>query len=347
MNEAARSAVANRSGDRMSSFCKVSWILLISTALAATNTVAQSDQQGSPVNITPRPANRERNLAAAPRANIRVDTTLVPIPVAVTDPLSRFVTGLDKQDFRLYEDKVEQEIVQLSSEDVPLSVGLVFDTSGSMGEKLSWSRQAVAQFMKTANPEDEFFLVEFNDRPNIAVGFTSDAGQIQDRLTNTQAKGRTALLDSVYMAISHMKKAHNPRKAVLIISDGGDNSSRYTETELKNVTRESDVQLYVVGIYERPDLRERTTEEAHGPDLLRTLAERSGGRSFEVGNLADLPDVAAKIGLELRNEYVLYYSPKNLARDGRYRRVQVKLVKKPGLPPLNAAFRTGYFAPKL
>jgi VWFA-related protein len=215
-----------------------------------------------------------------------------------------------------------------------------------MGEKLSKSRQAVAQFMKTANPEDEFFLVEFNDRPNIAVGFTASADEIQNHLIYTKAKGRTALLDSVFMAMSQMKKAHNPRKAILIISDGGDNSSRYTERELKNVSRESDVQIYVIGIYEAPNLRERTPEEAGGPDLLDALAGQTGGRSFEVANLADLPDVAEKIGVELRNEYVLYYSPKNPARDGKYRRVQVKLVKKAGLPPLTTAFRSGYYAPK-
>ena len=290
--------------------------------------------------------NRPGSAETGPRANIRIDTTLVPIPVAVTDPLCRFVTGLDKRDFRLFEDKVEQQITQFSDEDVPISVGIVFDTSGSMGEKLSWSRHAVAQFMKTANPEDEFFLVEFNDRPTIAVGFTSIPEEIQNRLTFTRANGRTALLDSTYMAVNQMKKARNPRKAILIISDGGDNSSRYTEQELRNAVRESDVQIYVIGIYELPGVRERTTEEALGPDLLKALADQTGGRAFEVANLTDLPDVAAKIGVELRNEYVLYYSPKNLSRDGKYRRVQVKLVKKAGLPPLRTAFRTGYFAPK-
>ena len=330
-------------GPAMQISSKVSLIMVI--ALVASNTVAQANDEEPAVTITPRATSQAANREPAPRANIRVDTTLVPIPVAVTDPLTRYVTGLEKEDFRLYEDKVEQKIVQLSSEDVPLSVGVVFDTSGSMGEKLAWSRQAVAQFMKTANPDDEFFLIEFNDRPNIAVGFTSASEDIQNRLTNTQAKGSTALLDSVYMAMHQMKKARNPRKAILIISDGGDNSSRYTERELKNLARESDVQVYVMGIFERPDMRDRTAEEAHGPELLATVAEQSGGRSFEVANPADLPDVAARIGIELRNEYVLYYSPRNASRDGKYRRVQVKLVKKPGLPPLSVAFRTGYYAP--
>ena len=321
-------------------------------SVAQQSVAQQSDVNPDPsqpvVSITPRV--REKSPEASPsiaerRADIRVDTTLVLIPVTVTDPMSRFVTGLDKDNFKLYEDKVEQDISQFSSEDAPLSVGIVFDTSGSMGAKLQKSRQAVAQFMKTANPQDEFFLIEFSDRPEIVQGFTKETEEIQNRLTFTQSKGRTALLDGVYMAMSQMKKGQNPRKALLIISDGGDNSSRYTETEVKNAVREADVQIYAIGIFEAIGARGRTVEELNGPGLLNELAEQTGGRAFSVENLAELPDVAAKIGIELRNEYVLGYSPKNTTRDGKYRRVQVKLVKTAGLPPLRAMFRTGYYAP--
>ena len=300
------------------------------------------------VSITPRakpPAADPNESITDRRSDIRVDTTLVLIPVAVTDPMSRFVTGLDRENFKVYEDKIEQQISQFSSEDAPLSVGIVFDSSGSMGAKLQRSRQAVAQFMKTANPQDEFFLVVFNDRPELVQSFTKETEEIQNRLTFTQAKGRTALLDGVYMAMSQMKKAHNPRKAILIISDGGDNSSRYTETEVRNAVREADVQIYAIGIFEPVSARGRTTEELNGPGLLTEISEQTGGRHFAVDNLAELPDVAAKIGIELRNEYVLGYSPKNVTRDGKYRRVQVKLVKTAGLPPLKAMFRTGYYAP--
>jgi VWFA-related protein len=303
----------------------------------------------SPIDIKP----RVKGAAAAPttetsidrKANIRVDTTMVLIPVAVTDPMSRFVTGLDKENFKVFEDKIEQVVTQFSSEDAPLSVGIVFDTSGSMGAKLQRSRQAVTQFMKTANPQDEFFLIEFNDRPEMVQTFTSETEEIQNRLTFTQAKGRTALLDGVYLAMNQMKKAHNPRKAILIISDGGDNSSRYTETEVKNAVREADVQIYAIGIFEPIASRGRTVEEMGGPGLLAEMAEQTGGRHFAVDNLAELPDVAAKIGIELRNQYLLGYSPKNATRDGKYRRVQVKLVKTTGLPQLHAMFRTGYYAP--
>lgn len=300
---------------------------------------------GEPINIESRKSASTTGVVASRPSNIRVDKTLVLINVTVTDPLNRFVTGLEKEHFRLYEDKIEQEISQFSSEDAPISIGLVFDTSGSMGSKLQKSRQAAAEFFKTANPSDEFFLVQFNDRPELNVPFTTDTDRVQSALTFTQSRGRTALLDSVYLAMHEMKKAHNPRKALLIISDGGDNNSRYTETEIKNAVREADVQIFAIGIFESMGNRGRTPEEAAGPGLLNELAEQTGGREYAVENIAELPDIAAKIGVELRNEYILGYTPKNRERDGKYRRVQVKLNQPRGLPPLKAYFRLGYYAP--
>ena len=298
----------------------------------------------SKVEITPR-AKKGEAPQDTRRGNIRVESTLVLIPVTVTDPLNRFVTGLERENFRLFEDKSEQKLTHFASEDAPLSVGLVFDTSGSMGSKLDKSRQAVAQFFKTANPEDEFFLIQFNDRPEMVVDFTTHVEEVQNRLTFTQSKGRTALLDAVYMALHKMKKAKNPRKALLIISDGGDNSSRYTESEIKKLVQEADVQIYAIGIFEPTASRGRTPEEMSGPSLLSEIAEQTGGRHFPVDNLNELPDVAAKIGMELRNQYILGYTPTNPGRDGKYRRVQVKLVQPRGLPPLRATWRLGYYAP--
>src|SRR6266481_1596391 len=310
-------------------------LLIASLAWSADSPKVSVDPRAKPGVVAPK----------GPRTDIRVDTTVVLINVTVTDPLNRFVTGLEKENFRLFEDKIEQKIVHFASEDAPLSIGLVFDTSGSMGNKLAKSRQAVAQFFKTANPEDEFFLVQFNDRPELIQDFTTNLEDIQNRLTFTQAKGRTALLDAVYMALHKMKKARNPRKALLIISDGGDNSSRYTESEIKNLVREADVQIYAIGIFEPMASRGRTPEELSGPGLLGEMAEQTGGRHFPVDNLNELPDVAAKIGMELRNQYLLYYSPKNQERDGKYRRVNVTLVQPKGLPPLVARWRPGYYAP--
>jgi Ca-activated chloride channel family protein len=303
---------------------------------------------GGDPNIVPRI--RGKNPEAADsvtdrRATIRVDTNLVQIPVTVTDPRGTFVTGLDKENFKLAEDKLPQEILNFSSEDAPMSIGLVFDTSGSMGPKLQTARKAASEFMKTANPVDEFFLTTFAERPEMVIPFTTSIEEVQNRLMFAQSKGRTALLDGVYLAMNQMKKAHNPRKAILIISDGGDNSSRYTSSEVKNAVREADVQIYGIGIYEGMGNRGRTPEELGGPDLLHMLASLTAGTSFEVGNLRELPDVAMKIAIELRHQYMLSYTSTNKARDGKYRRVEVKMAKVKGLPPLKATFRTGYYAP--
>ncbi len=321
-------------------------VLLIPLSLAYSEEKSGgTPASGAPqVSITPRVRDRAAD-AGRPRSNIRVDTNLVLIPVTVTDPLNRFVTGLEKEHFSLEEDKIQQIISHFASEDAALSVGLVFDTSGSMGSKLQKSRQAASQFFKTANPDDEYFLVQFNDKPELSTGFTTDTAQIQNRLTFTQSKGRTALLDAVYLALHEMKKARNPRKALLILSDGGDNSSRYTESEIKNLVREADVQIYAIGIFEPIAGRGRTAEEMAGPGLLSEIAEQTGGRHYPVENVNDLPDIAAKIGIELRNQYVLGYAPTNQERDGKYRRVKVKVKQPRGLPPLRAFWRLGYYAP--
>jgi Ca-activated chloride channel family protein len=340
----SRICLGVRPGRRLFRFC-AALICVVAPALLSAQTSGGPATSGEPVAVESRKAAGATGVVESRPSNIRVDKTLVLINVTVTDPLNRFVTGLEKEHFRLYEDKIEQTITQFSSEDAPISIGLVFDTSGSMGSKLQKSRQAAAEFFKTANPADEFFLVQFNDRPELTVPFTTDTDRLQSTLTFTQSKGRTALLDSVYLAMHEMKKAHNPRKALLIISDGGDNSSRYTETEIKNAVREADVQIFAIGIFESFGNRGRTPEEAAGPGLLNELAEQTGGREYAVENVAELPDIAAKIGVELRNEYILGYTPKNRERDGKYRRVQVKLNQPRGLPPLRAYFRLGYYAP--
>ncbi len=334
---------------RVGSFGLLASLISVVGLLLAVPVASSADDDKAVIAARAKPSDTAKDTAPVVleqrSGSIRVDTTLVQINVTVTDPLNRFVTGLEKEHFRLFEDKIEQKIRDFSSEDAPLSIGLVFDTSGSMGPKLQKSRQAAVQFFKTANPEDEFFLVEFNDRPELVVPFTADTEDIQNRLAFAQSKGKTALLDGVYMAMNQMKKARNPRKAILIISDGGDNNSRYTESEIKNAVREADVQIYGIGIFEPIGSRGRTPEEQMGPGLLSEVAELTGGRSYNVENLNELADIAAKIGIELRNQYVLYYSSTNQTRDGKYRHVTVKLVQPRGLPPLKAFFRLGYYAP--
>ncbi len=296
------------------------------------------------VKTEPRPKLGAPTAESRPAANLRIDTNLVLVPVSVFDPQNRPVTGLEKEHFRVLDDRVEQTITQFSMDDEPVAVGLVFDISGSMGPKLQKSRQAAAEFFRTANTEDEFFLVEFNDQPKMVVPLTRNAEEIQNQLTWAQSKGRTALLDAIFLSMNEMKKSKKNRKALLIISDGGDNSSRYSESEVRNLVRENDVLIYAIGVFELGGGRMRTTEEAAGPGLLNELCEQTGGRHLP-SDVSELPDIAAKIGVELRNRYVLGYSPTSQVRDGRYHTLQVKVVPPKGLPALRPYFRRGYYAP--
>jgi Ca-activated chloride channel homolog len=274
-----------------------------------------------------------------------VDTTLVLIPATVTDPSNRYLLGLQKQDFHLFEDGVEQTITHFSGEDAPLSVGLVFDLSASMGDKLRTSREAALQFLKTMNPEDEAFLVEFSDRAELAARFTSHVEEIQNKLISAQPGGLTAMLDAAELALREMKNAKNPRKAIVIISDGGDNHSKYSARQIESLVREADVQIYAMGVFEPDIFLGLSKEEISGPRLLKEIAEQTGGRVFAASDTHDLPSVATRIGIELRNQYVLAYSPKNQDRDGKYRRVEVKVTEPAGISHLKIRWRLGYYAP--
>ncbi len=278
-------------------------------------------------------------------ASFRADTTLVLVPVAVTDASNRYVLGLEKENFRVFEDGAEQTITHFSSEDAPLSVGLILDISGSIGGKLTTERQAIREFLKTLNSADEAFLVECSDKAELAVPFTTHTGEIDNKLDAATTGGLTALLDAVHLGLREMKNAANPRKALLIISDGGDNNSRYTGTEIQDLVREADIQIFAMGVFE-PFTFGLSAAEATGPRVLSEITEQTGGRALAAKNSSDLPSIAARIGLELRNQYVLAYSPKNHARDGKYRKVEVKLVQPEALPALKARWRLGYYAPE-
>ncbi len=285
--------------------------------------------------------------AQTPQAppTFRSESNLVVIPVSVTDNLNRFVLGLRKEDFHLFDDGVEQPVAHFSGEDVPLSIGLVFDISGSMDYKLKTSKQAAALFLKALNPDDEAFLVNFNEKVDLAVGFTSDSEQIRSVLEKTQPGGLTALLDAVNFSLTEMKKAKNPRKAILVVSDGGDNHSTYTAKQIESVVRAADVEIYVMGVFDPLASILLAPEEISGPRLLSEIATQTGGRAFAASMADDLPSVAARIAIELRNQYVLGYYPKNQAADGKYHNVEVKFTPPPGMPPLKAHWRQGYYAP--
>jgi len=283
----------------------------------------------------------ETNLLEPHSPAIKSKVDLVLVPVTVTDPMNRLVTGLDRENFQVFDGKEMQDVRHFSSEDAPISLGVIFDMSGSMSSKIERAREAVSEFFKTANPEDEFFMIAFADKPQEISDFTQSVEDLEGKLLFTVPKGRTALLDAIYLGISKMREAKYPKKALLVISDGGDNHSRYTESEIKTLVKEADVMVYSIGIY---DHTFATPEETLGPELLTDVSELSGGRSFTIDNPNDLADVATKIGIELRNQYVLGYRPKNPGHDGKWHKIKVKLLPPKGLPPLHVYAKTGYYA---
>jgi Ca-activated chloride channel family protein len=278
---------------------------------------------------------------------IHMNVDLALVNVTVTDPYNRLVTGLEPDNFRVFEDNVEQEVVNFSSEDVPASVGVILDMSGSMANKIGRAKEAALQFFKTANPQDEFFMVGFNDRADLLSTFTDNVEDLQSRMLTISAKGSTALLDAIYLGLTQMRDSHHAKRALLIISDGGDNHSRYSERDIKRLVREADTQLYSIGIFDPLEYRARTPEELNGPSLLSEITQLTGGRSFTAENPNDLPDIATKIGTELRNQYVLGYRPTNKAHNARWRKIKVKMRVPKGLPPLSVYAKTGYYAPNL
>src|SRR5215469_7963845 len=319
-----------------------SWFLLTLMALACLYAPAVAQTDVNDIHVQPRevpkPAEppKDRLVASTKdmKAHVRplkVDVDLVLVPVTITDPMNRLVTGLEKDNFQLFEGSSQQEIRSFSSEDAPVSLGVIFDSSGSMSSKMDRAKEAVIEFFKTANPQDEFFMITFSDEPEQVSDFTSSVDEIQSRLVFAVPRHRTALLDAIYMGISKMRQAKYPKKALLIISDGGDNHSRYTENEIKSLVKEADVMIYAIGIYDR---YASAVEERLGPQLLSDISELTGGRAFTIDNPNDLADVATKIGVELRNQYVLGYRPAKVVRDGKWRKIKVKLLPPKGLPPL-------------
>jgi len=338
-------------------FRHCAWIGALAATLCLVQARAQEDQLNKvhvePPSASSAPASEPKGAEAPPETGtaslhihpgsfIRMNVDMVLVPVTVTDPLNRLVTGLEKEDFQVYENNGEQKITSFASEDAPVSIGIIFDLSGSMSSKLVRAREAILQFIKTANPQDEFFVIGFNDRPELIEDFTSSVEDIQARLATVHAGHRTALLDAIYYGIAKMKDAHHERKALLVVSDGGDNRSRYTEGEVRAAVREADVEIYSIGIF---DPYAPTPEERTGPQLLDDISSATGGRLFRVDDVDEMSDIAEKISTELRNQYVIGYKPDDLTRDGKWRKVKVKVNPPPGLPPLTVYARTGYYAP--
>ena len=287
------------------------------------------------------PTEVDRSLQASAKP-IKVSVDLVLVPVTVTDPMDRIVTGLDREDFEIRDGKESQEIRHFSREDAPVSLGIILDSSGSMKDKVERAREAVTEFLTTANMQDEFFLIRFADKPETISGFGASVEDIQSHLVMTIPKGRTALLDAVYLGISQMKQARFQRRALLVISDGGDNHSRYTEGELKSLVKEADVTIYAIGIY---DHYFASQEEALGPALLDEIATSTGGRAFTVDNPNELSKVARRIGVTLRDQYLLGYRPSAVRRDGKWHKIKVRMRLRKHSPQFHVYAKSGYYAP--
>ena len=315
-------------------------IVLASAILAALAVPLAFHAQGPiepRVKSTPQQDRDKQNVDES-RTNIRVETSLVLIPVEVSDNLNRPVAGLDKENFKVFDDKIEQKIVSFAMEDDPIAVGLVFDISGSMAGALRQTRGAAEHFFRTANPGDEFCLVTLASEAKLAVSLTERPSDIDSALT-TKGGGSTALLDGIYLALNEVRKSKKLRKAIIIISDGGDNNSRYTETEVVNATRETDTLIYAIGVFGTGAGSNYSDQE-----VLKSLTKATGGRMFPTNGLP-IQDFADKIVTDLRNRYVLGYAPTNPAKDGRFHHVEIKLAPPKGLPKLSAHWKTGYYAP--
>ena len=274
---------------------------------------------------------------------LQVDVDLVLVNATVTDPLNRYVTSLEEQHFRLYEDRVEQQIQHFSAEDVALSLGIIFDISGSMKNKASVARDAAATFLRTGSPEDEYFLVAFNSSAGVLQDFTTDVSRLQNHLVFTQTSGMTALYDAVYLGLETLSDGINTKKALLMITDGEDNHSRYTFSNVREYVKESDVQIYSIGIVD--SYGSQLALGRSGRANIDELAETTGGRSFFPNSVYELEDITTKIAVELKNQYVLGYISSNQQPNGEWRDVDVRVEEPRGLPRLTVRSRQGYYAP--
>jgi len=273
-----------------------------------------------------------------------MNVDLVLVPVTVTDAKDHPVLDLPRDRFELYESEAPQQIQYFSQEDTPISLGVILDLSKSMSNKIDIAREAVRQFFLAANPEDDYFVITFNNEPHLVADTTQSIGSVEAALAQSVPSGRTALLDAIYLGIQKAHRAKYKRRALLVISDGGDNASRYSAREIRNLVQEADVQIYAVGLF---DSIFHTTEEWSGKRLLTQVTSATGGRTATLRNVAELPQLAERIGKELRSQYVLGYRPASPARDGAWRKIKVLLkpLSSTASSDLRVHAKRGYLAP--
>ncbi|HWB86003.1 MAG TPA: VWA domain-containing protein [Bryobacteraceae bacterium] len=318
---------------------------LAALAILATGGWAWSHKAAATASTSTESSVTDASGALGAALNLKVNADLVQIPVTVTNKADEAVFGLTRDNFAIYENGVEQTIVHFDVSQAPISACLVFDASQSMERKLESAEDAVARVLNSAQDQDEYCLIRFSDWPEKMVSLTNDSSRIKMALRSIQPDGLTALLDAVNTALVELREAHNRHKAIILISDGGDNRSRLTQGEIKQLVKEADVQVYSIGLVSLED-RWVSPEEINGPALMKSLSQQTGGRFFQIHQLEDLQSAADKINSALRNQYVLGYYPKKFSNDGKFRRVGVKLSPPKGFPRLRAYWRPGYYAPK-
>ncbi|MDT4896255.1 MAG: Ca-activated chloride channel [Acidobacteriota bacterium] len=292
---------------------------------------------------TPTPSPAQQQDGTEVEGPVVVNTDLITLTVTVTDTYGRYVSGLDKKAFKVFEDKEEQEIEYFSDDDAPVSVGVIFDVSGSMSsDKIRKAREALSRFIQTSHDSDEYFLIAFNSRAQLLLDKTRDGDAVLNKLTFIQTHSNTALYDACYLGVEKVTRGTHPKRALLLISDGQDNNSRYTFSEVRRLLKESDVVLYSVGILGGGDTGSSLGME--GQAILDELSAVSGGKAFFPNTSAEMDELFERIALELRHQYAIGYRPKNFKNDGQWHKLKVKVTPPRGLPRLFIRSREGYYA---
>ncbi len=274
---------------------------------------------------------------------VKVKTDLVTLTATVTDLYGRYVSGLTKKAFTIIDNNAEQEITYFSDSDAPVSLGILFDVSGSMsGQKIAKARKALSRFIITSHPNDEYFLIAFNSRAQLLLDRTRDGEAVLKKLTLVEPRQNTALYDAVYLGIERVTRGTHPKRALLIISDGQDNASRYNFGEVRRLMKESDVVTYAVGIMDGRDAGSMVGMQ--GQSFLDEVCSVSGGKSFYPQSDVEMDEIFERIALELRHQYSIGYTPKDFVPDGKWRKLKVKVKPPRGLPRLTVRSREGYYA---
>lgn len=322
-----------------------SFSLLLFCLLAAALVRPASAQ--TPVHINPPTINDDRNDLSTSKEGVyrakpmRMDVDIALVPVTVMDEANRPVITLGKNNFRLFESGEQKDIRYFSTEDAPISVGILLDLSFSMKDKIDTARQALHQFFENCNPDDDYFVIGFSDYPAMLADATHSTASIEDKLAFAVPHGNTALLDAIYMGLDRLQKAQYSRRALVIISDGGDNHSRYAKNEIRRIVQEADVEIYGLGIFSKVF---KTYEEWTGERLLTEITEATGGRTITINDVQKLPEIAANLSRELRSRYVLGYSPGHGAQDAPWHKIKVQVIPTVPGPALHVYNKQGYFS---